>query len=62
MLTLSRKPGERVRIGDGVVLEVVKITRGRISLRIVAPPELRVLRGELFDRQQERVQRQEARA
>lgn len=48
MLVLSRKVGERIRIGDGVVITVVRITGGGVRLGIEAPPELSVVREELY--------------
>lgn len=48
MLVLSRKVGERIRIGDGVVITVVRITGGGVRLGIDAPAELAVVREELY--------------
>ena len=47
MLVLSRKVGERIRIGDSVVITVVRVTGGGVRLGIEAPPELPVVREEL---------------
>jgi carbon storage regulator len=52
MLVLSRKPNERIRIGDSIVLTVVKIHGGSVRLGIEAPPEVDVLRDELTPRNQ----------
>ena len=52
MLVLSRKIGERIRIGDGVVVTVVRITGGGVRLGIEAPPEMPVVREELFNEMQ----------
>ena len=46
-LVLRRKSGETIHIGDNVVVQVGTIRDGRVSLRIQAPPEVRILRGEL---------------
>ena len=48
MLVLSRKVGERVHIGDNIVVEVTKINGNRISLGIEAPVEVPIKRGELL--------------
>ena len=48
MLVLSRKVGERIRIGEGVVITVVRITGGGVRLGIEAPPETAVVREELY--------------
>ena len=44
MLVLSRKIGERVTIGNDIVVTVVQISRDRIRLGFDCPPELRILR------------------
>lgn len=50
-LVVSRKPGERVLIGDRIVVEVLpRSTPGTTRLRITAPKDVRVLREELSDR------------
>jgi carbon storage regulator CsrA len=46
MLMISRKAGERIRIGEAVVL-VQRIGRNRVSLRIDAPEEMKIKRMEL---------------
>lgn len=48
MLVLSRKVGERIRIGDNVTITVVRITGGGVRLGIEAPTELPVVREELY--------------
>lgn len=45
-LSLSRKPGQTIRIGDNVRIVIRSTSRGRVVLAIDAPPEVRVLRGE----------------
>mgnify|MGYP001415210646 CR=1 FL=1 len=47
MLVLSRKVGEKLVIDGNITLEVVKIQGNRISLGIVAPSNVKILRGEL---------------
>jgi carbon storage regulator len=47
MLVLSRKVGERIRIGESVVITVVRVTGGGVRLGIEAPAELPVVREEL---------------
>ena len=46
MLVLSRKPSERILIGDDIV--VTQLANGRIG--IDAPKDMRILRGELEGR------------
>jgi carbon storage regulator len=47
MLVLSRKVGERVVIGEGVVLTVLEVDRRRIRLGIEAPANVAIWRKEL---------------
>lgn len=47
MLVLSRKVGERLVIGDDIVLIVNKVAGNRITLAIDAPTNVRIVRGEL---------------
>ena len=47
MLVLSRKKDQTIRIGSDIVITVVAISGGHIRLGISAPPEVKILRGEL---------------
>jgi len=47
MLVLSRKPGEKVIIGDGITLTVVEVKGNRVRIGIDAPDDVRILRAEL---------------
>jgi carbon storage regulator len=47
MLVLSRKEGQRLVIGDRVVVKVLEVTGGRIRLGIEAPREVSIRRAEL---------------
>jgi carbon storage regulator len=49
MLVLSRKPGEKIKIGDHITLTVVRVQGHQVRLAIDAPGEVRILRGELVD-------------
>ena len=53
MLVLTRKPGEKVVIGNGITVTVVKVTGNKARLGIDAPDEVRILRGELACWQEE---------
>jgi carbon storage regulator len=44
MLVLSRKLGERIVIGDRIVVTVVELDHGRVRLGVEAPREIAVLR------------------
>jgi carbon storage regulator len=47
MLVLSRKTGERIRIGDNVVVTIVRIGPNNVRLGIEAPRDLNIVREEL---------------
>ena len=47
MLVLSRKAGERIRIGDNITVVVNRVVGSRVSVGIEAPPNVRIVRGEL---------------
>ena len=48
-LVLQRKAGERIAIGDDIVLSVVEIRGNRVSVAITAPNVIRVHRMEVYD-------------
>lgn len=50
MLTISRRIGERILIGDDVVVEVVEVSAGSVRLGITAPKEQAIYREELWER------------
>ncbi|MCD0460719.1 carbon storage regulator [Roseiconus lacunae] len=47
MLVLSRKAGEKLMIGDDVVLTINRISGNRVAIGIEAPKDVRIVRGEL---------------
>lgn len=51
MLVLSRKVGDKLVIDGKITVEVIKIQGNRISLGIVAPSNVKILRGELTEQQ-----------
>ncbi|HEY3966190.1 MAG TPA: carbon storage regulator [Planctomycetaceae bacterium] len=46
MLILSRKLGESVVVGDGIVIRIVELRRSRVRIGIDAPLEVRIRRDE----------------
>jgi carbon storage regulator len=50
MLVITRKVGERIVIGDSVVVTVIQTQRGRVRVGVEAPPRVLVLREELTRR------------
>jgi carbon storage regulator len=52
MLVLSRKQSQRIRVGDSVIVTVVRVSGDKVRIGIEAPSNIRVLRDELeFDDQ-----------
>ena len=47
MLVLSRKESEKIKLGDDIVLTIVRVSGDRVRLGIDAPPDLLILREEL---------------
>src|SRR5690349_3696279 len=47
MLVLSRKQTQRIRLGDSIVITVVKVAGDKVRLGIDAPRDMLVLRDEL---------------
>jgi carbon storage regulator len=50
MLTISRRAGERILIGEDVVIEVLEVSGGGVRLGITAPAAQRIYREELWER------------
>jgi carbon storage regulator len=57
MLVLSRKLGEKIVIGDNIVVTVVKIDRNQIRIGIEAPSEILVYREEIAPQHSTREER-----
>jgi carbon storage regulator len=51
MLVLSRKESQRIRLGDSIVITIVKISGDKVRVGIEAPTNVLVLRDELEPRQ-----------
>lgn len=47
MLALTSKVGEEIYIGDDVMIRVVSVGGNSVKLAFSAPPEVKILRGEL---------------
>ena len=47
MLVLSRKESQRIRLGDSIVVTIVKISGDKVRVGIEAPTSVLVLRDEL---------------
>ena len=53
MLVLSRKPGERIQIGENIWVTVVRIGLNTVRLGIEAPQDVKILRAELIEQPKE---------
>jgi carbon storage regulator len=51
MLVLSRRESEEIKLGESIVITVVKVAGDRVRLGIKAPTDVLVLRGELERRE-----------
>jgi len=48
MLVITRKPGERVRIGDDISVEVLDVVGSTVRIGIEAPASVPIFRHELW--------------
>lgn len=53
MLVLTRRTGENIRIGENIVITVLKIGPGQVKIGVDAPQSVVVHREEIFERIQE---------
>jgi carbon storage regulator CsrA len=49
MLVLTRKAAETIRIGNDIVIKVIRTAKGTVKIGIEAPANIRVMRGELVE-------------
>ena len=47
MLIISRRQAERVNLGRGITLTIVKVSGEKVRIGVEAPADTKVLRGEL---------------
>jgi len=47
MLVLSRKESERIKLGESIVVTIIRIGREKVRIGIEAPSDIVVLREEL---------------
>lgn len=52
MLVLGRKPGEYIVIDGKIKVKVVKSENGQLRLAIDAPREMKIMRGEVWEEEQ----------
>ena len=47
MLVLSRRENERLRLGDSIVLTIIRIAGDKVRIGVEAPSDMLILREEL---------------
>lgn len=50
MLVLTRKPGQSIKIGDRVEVQVLSVAGEKVRLGITAPRDVSIFRNEVYDR------------
>ena len=50
MLILTRKAGEKIRIGDNITIHVVDVGKGNVRIGIEAPKDVTIMRDEVLER------------
>ena len=53
MLVLTRKTGEKIKIGENIYVSVLEISKSGVRIGIEAPKEISILRHEVYERIQE---------
>lgn len=53
MLVLTRKVGEKLLVGDDVVISVIEVNRGSVRIGVEAPRKVSIFRYEVYERIQE---------
>jgi carbon storage regulator len=48
MLIITRRPGEKIRVGDDVLIEVMEVTGSTVRVGIAAPKSIPVYREEIW--------------
>jgi carbon storage regulator len=48
MLIITRRPGEKIMLGDDVVIEVIEVSGSSVRIGIDAPRSIRVFREEIW--------------
>lgn len=56
MLVLTRKPGEKILVGDDVVVTLVRVGPNSARIGVIAPRTMRIKRSELDDEPSEMIE------
>lgn len=49
MLILTRKQGEKIKIGDDIKITIIEISQGNVKIGVEAPKKVKVIRYELIE-------------
>lgn len=49
MLIITRKPGERIMLGDDVVVQIIEVSGSSVRIGITAPRSLPIYREEIWE-------------
>ena len=49
MLVLSRKPGEKIRVGEKIKITIVRVGPNTVRIGIEAPRDMNIVREELVE-------------
>lgn len=60
MLVLTRKPNQKILIGENITISIVRVTGNTIRLGIDAPKDVRIIRSELEQKDSEKTGSQSA--
>lgn len=55
MLKMFRRRGQKIRIGDEITVCVLETIDGYTRIGVVAPREIKIMRGEIYDRKKPKV-------
>ena len=53
MLVLTRKTGEKIKIGENIYVSILDVTKSGVRIGIDAPKDVSILRLEVYERIQE---------
>jgi len=48
LLVLSRKKGEKIRINDNIIIEILEVNGGIVKIGFTAPQQIKIYRDELY--------------
>jgi len=50
VLVLKRKIGERINIGDDIVISIIEVAKGSVRIGIDAPGQVNIFRHEVYEK------------